>query len=94
MQQGRAARYLTAVGFLVVIGLLVFAVVQLDALEERLAIQGQQIRALGEATDRLFAHGPRTAAASVPSSEAVPDEAPAHVLHPEAPNFLKPKELH
>jgi ABC-type transport system substrate-binding protein len=70
--------------------LLGFVIVQLHGVEQRLVVQGQQIRSLGEATERL---GSRPAAAAA-TTGAPPEteEVPAHLLHPEVPNLLKPRD--
>jgi peptide/nickel transport system substrate-binding protein len=74
-----------------VIALLVVVLVQMNQLEARFITQGQQIRALGEATDRLTAGGVKVAAASGPVDVAPPG---VKFLHPEVPNFLKPQATH
>src|SRR5690348_2367491 len=95
MQKGRAERYLMAIALAVAIGLLILAVVQLHPVEERLAVQGRQIRALGETTDRLLSQGPRPGGGPAAQSAAAPAEGvPAHVLHPEVPHLLVAKGLH
>jgi ABC-type transport system substrate-binding protein len=94
MQSGRGGTYVSLAGFLVVVGLLSLIAAQLQGIETKLVVQGQQIRALGEATDRLSARGPAAASPGVVPEAPVPDEQPEHVLHPEVPNFLKPKDFH
>jgi peptide/nickel transport system substrate-binding protein len=77
--------------------LLILASVQLQALESRLAVQSQQIRVLGETTERVVAELKRIhggGAASSASSSAADEYADVKVLHPEAENYLKPKETH
>jgi ABC-type transport system substrate-binding protein len=81
---------LGALGLVIV--LLGIVLVQLNALEGRFITQGQQIRALGEATDRLAAGGVRVATAASGPSEAAPPG--VKFLHPEVPNFFKPKDTH
>jgi peptide/nickel transport system substrate-binding protein len=75
------------------LGLLGIAALQLHAVEARLVTQSQQIRALGEATERMAAQLERVrggvagqAQPAAPSIEGV--------LHPELEDFLKPKETH
>jgi peptide/nickel transport system substrate-binding protein len=76
-----------------VIALLVVLVAQTNHLESRLIVQAQQIRALGEATDRLAAGGVRVVGGG---TAAATDAAPPGVkfLHPDVPNFFKPKATH
>src|SRR5689334_12511018 len=90
MRNGRSTDYviLGALGGVLSVG--VFVAVQLNRIERKLVVQSQEIRALGEATDRL--RGTRTVERQSSGSESA--EAPAHVLHPDVPNFLKPKETH
>jgi peptide/nickel transport system substrate-binding protein len=80
--------------FGLVLVLLGVVIVQMNHLEARLIAQGQQIRTLGEATDKLATSGLRVAARG---TTATPDEGPppgVKFLHPEAPNFLKPADTH
>ena len=85
--------------FGLVLLLLGVVLVQMNHLEGRLIAQAQQIRALGEATDRLASRGVKVsggaAAAAVPGSGA--DDSPppgVKFRHPEVPNFLKPADTH
>ncbi|HEX3593982.1 MAG TPA: ABC transporter substrate-binding protein, partial [Polyangiaceae bacterium] len=93
MRDGRAGTYVSLGGFAIVVGLLCLVAAQLHGVESKLVMQEQQIRALGEATDRLSSQRSVSVSASVNSS-GVPDEQPDHVLHPEVANFLEPKGLH
>ncbi|HEX6271481.1 MAG TPA: ABC transporter substrate-binding protein [Polyangiaceae bacterium] len=90
MKNDRALRYAMLGGLALVVVLLLVVVLQLDALEERFITQGRELRALGEATERLRRGGvgPRTA------TSAAPNEIPpgVTVLHPEVANFLQPKD--
>jgi peptide/nickel transport system substrate-binding protein len=71
-----------------VLVLLVVVLVQLHNLEKRFIAQGQQLRALGDATDRLAAGGVRTSSAGpAPAEDAVPPG--VTFRHPEVENFLK-----
>lgn len=65
---------------------------QLHHIEQRLISQGQQIRALGEAIERGATAGPRTSPGA--HGAATTTEEPTKVLHPEVPNFLKPRDKH
>ncbi|HEV8549956.1 MAG TPA: ABC transporter substrate-binding protein, partial [Polyangiaceae bacterium] len=79
---------------LVLLGVLV---VQVNHLEARLVTQSQQIRALGDATDRLSAGGVRVSTSGGSSKgDTGGDEPPPGVkfLHPDVPNFLKPADTH
>lgn len=75
-------------GLGLVVVLLAILVVQVHRLQELSLAQAQQIRALGEATERLSRAGIRGSAERAHSE-------PSHVkfLHPELENFLKPKDL-
>jgi peptide/nickel transport system substrate-binding protein len=94
MRNGRAETYVTAAGFLIVAGLLCLVAAQLHGIEERLLVQGQQIRSLGEATDRLASTRGAAATPGGATATTAADEMPPHVLHPDVPNLLKPKGLH
>ncbi|HVW27676.1 MAG TPA: ABC transporter substrate-binding protein [Polyangiaceae bacterium] len=94
MQSGRGGTYVSLVGFLVVVGLLCLVAAELHGIESKLVMQGQQIRALGEATDRLSAQRLPAASQGATAPPSAADEQPDHVLHPDAPNFLKPKAFH
>ncbi len=76
-----------------VIALLIVLVAQTNHLESRLIVQAQQIRTLGEATDRLAAGGVRVVGggSNVPTDAAPPG---VKFLHPDVPNFFKPKDVH
>jgi peptide/nickel transport system substrate-binding protein len=76
-----------------IIGLLAVSALQLHAVEARLLTQGQQIRVLGEATERMAAKLDRLEGGAV-ASGARPQPSPEHVLHPELKDFLSPKETH
>lgn len=92
MRNGRPSEYVVYAAFGGLFVLVVFALVQLNRIEKKLVVQSQEIRAMGEATDRLASGGggtPRTGAA-MPESES----APPRVLHPDVPNFLKPRDTH
>lgn len=93
MRNGRTTDYvvLTALGVLLLLGL--FVAVQLNRIERKLVVQSQEIRALGEATDRLSSSG-GIAADRRRSENAGNAELPAHLLHPDAQNFLKPRDTH
>src|SRR5690348_5001172 len=87
-------RAVTGGAFGLVVVLLGVVIVQQNHLEARLIAQGQQLRSLGEATDRLAAGGARVAAAG---TAAAPSDAPPPGVtfrHPEVPNFLKPADTH
>jgi peptide/nickel transport system substrate-binding protein len=57
-------------------------------LERRFITQGEQLRAIGESTERLMAGGVRLKGGSAPAAS---DE---KFLHPDVENFLKPADTH
>jgi peptide/nickel transport system substrate-binding protein len=71
-----------------VLVLLVVVLVQLHRVEARFIAQGQQLRALGDATDRLAAGGVRVSGGA---AAAAADDVPPGVTfrHPEVENFFK-----
>jgi ABC-type transport system substrate-binding protein len=73
--------------------LLAFCAWQLHAVESRLVMQSQQLRVLGETTERMAAQLDRVRGGG---SMAATSEGPSleGVLHPEVKDFLKPKETH
>ena len=84
---------------LAVLGIFVF---QIDNLEERFILQSKQLRALGEATERLTGRIDRLSAQIDSEGLAIGgrprtrgDDAYADVklLHPEVPNFLEPHDF-
>lgn len=75
----------------IAVALLAFLVFEVNHVEHRLIVQGEQIQALGEATEKLAASGVRLASAGA-AGAVLADDAPAHVLHPDVPNFLKPRK--
>ena len=88
-----------ALGLLALVALLLaVSVAQVEGLEERLVQQGRQLRALGEATERLTGQverlsreggaAPRGAA---PRASGVDPR--ARLLHPEAPNLLEESDF-
>jgi peptide/nickel transport system substrate-binding protein len=91
MEQGRTG-WLVA-GSVTVVGLLAVSALQLHAVEARLVTQSQQLRVLGEATERMAAQLDRVQAGAMSSSASV-QSAPVAVLHPEVKDFLVPKETH
>jgi peptide/nickel transport system substrate-binding protein len=94
MRDGRGERYAILGTLVGIAGLLGYVALELGNVEERLLVQGQQIRALGEATDRLALLGPRSAAGGAAASAPATDEQPARMLHPEVPNYLKARDKH
>jgi peptide/nickel transport system substrate-binding protein len=91
MRNGRSNDYVVYSAFGGLLVLVVFGLVQLNRIEKKLIVQSQEIRALGEATDRLSRGGPVERAATETSAA---EPMPAKVLHPDVPNFLKPRETH
>src|SRR5688572_14709324 len=92
MQKGRALGYLTPALLALVTLLLGLVLLQMNNLEERFIAQGKQLRALGEATDRLASGGIAVASGSKTQTADIPPG--VKVLHPEVPNFLGEKETH
>src|SRR5688572_2352241 len=92
MKSERALRYATLGGLAFALLLLVVVLVQVGNLEARFIAQGQELRALGEATDRLRA----SSSVAKGSTKGTDDDIPPGVklLHPEVANFLKPKDVH
>ncbi len=81
---------LGALGLVVV--LLVIVLLQLHNVEARFIAQGQQLRALGDATDKLVAGGVRVGGQAPAASDAIPPG--VKLLHPDVENFLKPADTH
>ena len=76
-----------------IIGLLAGAALQLHAVEARLLAQSQQLRVLGEATERMAARLDRLQGGA--SLAATPEQpALGNVLHPEVKDFFSSKETH
>ena len=92
MRNENVLRALTLGALGLVIVMLGVVLVQQNHLEARFITQGQQIRSLGEATDRLAAGGVRVASGPATASDAAPPG--VKFLHPEVPNFLKPADTH
>jgi peptide/nickel transport system substrate-binding protein len=95
MRNENLYRAAVAGAFGLVLLLLVVVVVQMNHVEARVIAQGQQIRALGEATDRLASQGVKVqaGAATTPGASDAPPPG-VKFLHPEVPNFLKPADTH
>jgi len=74
-------------------GLVGVAALQLHAVEARLVTQSQQLRVLGEATERMALQLERVRGGV---GAALPNAEPSRegVRHPEVKDFLKPKETH
>jgi peptide/nickel transport system substrate-binding protein len=90
MQQLRAG-WKVAGGALIV-GLLGASALQLHAVEARLVTQSQQLRILGEATERMAAQLERVR--GVAAGPAAVEPSLSGVLHPDVQDFLKPKGIH
>lgn len=92
MEQGRSGWRVA--GTVSIVALLAVSALQLHALEARLSTQSQQLRVLGEATERMAAKLDRVqgGVALAAASNAAPSL--ANVLHPEMKDFLSPKETH
>jgi ABC-type transport system substrate-binding protein len=88
----RALRYLTLAGLALAGLLLVVVLMQVRNLEARFVAQGQELRALGEATDRLRGGASVARKAEAGASDEIPPG--VKLLHPEVANFLKPADVH
>jgi hypothetical protein len=74
-------------------GALALSALQLNAVEARLSTQSQQLRVLGEATERMAAKLEQVQGGALSASEK-PQPSLARVLHPEVKDFLSPKDTH
>jgi peptide/nickel transport system substrate-binding protein len=81
-----------AAGTVAIVGLLAVSALQLHSVEARLVTQSQQLRVLGEATERMAAKLERVQGGVVAASSEQPSL--QGVLHPEVKDFLSPKETH
>ena len=79
---------------LAIIGLLAVSALQLHGVEARLVAQSQQLRVLGEATERMAAKLDRLQGGSAPKSAAPEPASLGEVLHPEVKDFFAPQEMH
>lgn len=79
---------------LAIIGLLAVSALQLHAVEARLLAQSQQIRVLGEATERMAARLERLQGGVAIGSGAPQQPSLENVLHPEVKDFFSPKATH
>jgi peptide/nickel transport system substrate-binding protein len=94
MEQGRPGWQ--AVGSVVIVGLLAVSALQLHGVESRLVAQSQQLRVLGESTERMAAElgrmksaGPALGSSSAPETHSL-----SEVRHPEVKNFLGTRDKH
>jgi ABC-type transport system substrate-binding protein len=88
----RALRNATLGGLALVLVLLLILLFRMHDLEARFIAQGKQLRALGEATERLRAGGVSVAGSAAGTTSDIPPG--VKLLHPEVENFLKPKDTH
>src|ERR1041384_6610853 len=79
-------------GTVAIVALLGVSALQLHSVEARLSTQSQQLRVLGEATERMAAKLERLQSGVVTTPSGQPSL--AGVLHPEVKDFLSPKETH
>lgn len=94
MKDGRRSRYVVFGALLVGVGLLLVAVFQLNSLEKRFVIQNEQLRMLGENTERIAAEVKRLKVGGTSTQAASSDSCKIDkVLHPEVENFLKPRDI-
>lgn len=92
MQRGRLLGYVTPTLLVAVLVLLGLSLWQQNNLEERFIVQGRQLRAIGEATDKIVAGGVRVASGASPAAAGAPPG--VKVLHPDVQNFLGEKQTH
>ncbi len=76
--------------------LLLLGVIQLNSLEKQVIVQAQQLRSLGEATEKVSGELKRIKAGGAASPAQSNEAAYADVklLHPDAPNFLGERQTH
>lgn len=89
MRKGSTLDYVLAGGLGLVLLVLFVVLFQVHNLERRFITQGEQLRAIGESTERLMAGGVR-----VKSGGATAASDNEKFLHPEVENFLKPADTH
>jgi len=77
-----------------IIGLLAIAVSQLHAVEAKLLAQSQQIRVLGEATERIAARLEQLQSGVLGAPVAPDEQSLAHVLRPDVKNFFSARDTH
>jgi peptide/nickel transport system substrate-binding protein len=77
-----------------ILGFLALSALQLNALEARLSTQSQQLRVLGEATERMAARLEQVQGGVLAASEKPQQPSLGRVLHPEVKDFLSPKDVH
>ena len=86
-----------AVGSVIIVGLLAASALHLHAVESRLVTQSQQLRALGESTERMAAELSRlrgTAPAAHAAGSGNDPGAGVKLRHPDVKDFLSPKATH
>ncbi len=89
MKERNTLSFLLAGASLVALLLLLVVVVQLNALEKRVIVQNQQLRSLGENTERLSAAMTRLKAGGLSPSSAETSDCPVgQLLHPEVENAV------
>jgi peptide/nickel transport system substrate-binding protein len=91
MKERKPPSLVVTLGICLSIGMLAVVIYQLNALEERVIVQNQQLRSLGESAERLaqdvsrLKGGAATAATPSDASDGCPTSG---WLHPEVPNHL------
>jgi peptide/nickel transport system substrate-binding protein len=91
MKERKPLNLVFALGLCLSVGMLAVVIFQLNALEERVIVQNQQIRLLGESAERIvqdvsrLKSGVGASAASAEADEGCPTR---DWLHPEAENFV------
>ncbi len=90
MRKGSALDYVLVAGLGLVLLVLVVVLFQVNTLEKRFITQGEQLRALGEASERLMAGGVRVKGGGATASASGDEK----FLHPEVENFLQAADTH
>ena len=91
MRKGSTLDYVLLGGLGLVLVVLVIVLFQVHNLEKRFITQGAQLRALGEASERLMAGGVRLKGGGAPAAAGDGD---VKFLHPEVENYHNPADTH
>lgn len=96
MQKNRSLQVTLLAVACVSAALLVLGIVQLNSLEKQVIVQAQQLRSLGEATEKVSGELKRIQSGSPAVGKEQTDGVYPDVklLHPEVENFLEPRDTH